>query len=66
MAEIEDKAHTTVCPRWFADAKLGMFIHWGIYSLLEQGEQPLFREFLNLSEYKKLMERFVVERWAAL
>ena len=23
---------------WFQDAKFGMFIHWGVYSLLGQGE----------------------------
>lgn len=71
MTENRDSRHVTVCPRWFAEARLGMFIHWGIYSLLEHGEQPLFREFLNLSEYKKLMTHFKAERydprsWAGL
>ena len=23
---------------WFRDAKLGMFVHWGVYSQLGQGE----------------------------
>ncbi|MFR6332045.1 MAG: alpha-L-fucosidase [Eisenbergiella sp.] len=24
--------------QWFRDAKFGMFIHWGLYSMLEKGE----------------------------
>ncbi|HOQ61852.1 MAG TPA: alpha-L-fucosidase, partial [Vicinamibacterales bacterium] len=45
-------------PQWFRDARLGMFIHWGLYSMLEHGEQSLFREFLNPSEYRKLADRW--------
>ncbi len=55
---------------WFREARLGMFIHWGIYSVLGQGEQPLLREFLNPAEYRTLADRFHAERydpdeWAA-
>jgi alpha-L-fucosidase len=57
-------------PPWFRDARLGMFIHWGLYSMLEHGEQPLFREFLNPSEYRALADRWRPTRydpaeWAA-
>ncbi|MCL4708821.1 alpha-L-fucosidase, partial [bacterium] len=24
--------------RWFQDAKFGLFIHWGVYSVLGEGE----------------------------
>lgn len=56
---------------WFADARFGMFIHWGAYSVLGHGEQPLFRELLNPSEYRLLAHRFLAEdyaprQWAAL
>ncbi len=26
------------CPEWFRDAKFGVYIHWGVYSVAEQGE----------------------------
>ncbi len=26
------------CPQWFRDAKFGIYIHWGVYSVAEQGE----------------------------
>ncbi|QZE15226.1 alpha-L-fucosidase [Halosquirtibacter laminarini] len=26
------------CPEWFRDAKLGIYMHWGVYSVAEQGE----------------------------
>ena len=26
------------CPEWFADAKFGIYLHWGAYSVAERGE----------------------------
>ena len=26
------------CPRWFRDAKFGIYLHWGVYSVAERGE----------------------------
>ncbi len=26
------------CPEWFRDAKFGIYLHWGVYSVVEQGE----------------------------
>jgi len=26
------------CPDWFRDAKFGIYVHWGVYSVAEQGE----------------------------
>ena len=26
------------CPAWFRDAKFGIYLHWGAYSVAEQGE----------------------------
>ncbi len=50
-------AHKPV-PAWFQEARFGLFIHWGIYSVLELGEQVLYREHLPPSEYRKLAGRF--------
>lgn len=44
--------------QWFRDAKFGMFIHWGIYSMLGKGEWVLFNERLDVKEYESLMEDF--------
>jgi alpha-L-fucosidase len=26
------------CPEWFRDAKFGVYVHWGVYSVAERGE----------------------------
>lgn len=26
------------CPQWFQDAKFGIYLHWGVYSVAERGE----------------------------
>jgi len=26
------------CPEWFRDAKFGIYVHWGVYSVPERGE----------------------------
>lgn len=43
---------------WFRDSKFGMFIHWGLYSLLGRGEWVMFNERMNVDEYSKLKENF--------
>ncbi len=43
---------------WFQDAKFGMFIHWGVYSVLGRGEWVMFKEKIPLSEYEKLPAQF--------
>jgi alpha-L-fucosidase len=52
----------------FADAKFGIFIHWGIYSMLGQGEWALESQKLNAYEYKNLAagfypSKFNAEQW---
>lgn len=42
----------------FRKMRFGMFVHRGIYPLLERGEWVMFQEKIPLSEYKPLMERF--------
>ncbi|MCS6919238.1 MAG: alpha-L-fucosidase, partial [Fimbriimonadales bacterium] len=42
----------------FRKMRFGMFIHWGIYSLLERGEWVMYHEKIPLAEYKPLMQRF--------
>jgi len=43
---------------WFQDAKFGMFIHWGIYSLLQDDAWVMNTRRLHLSEYETLAAQF--------
>ncbi|MDR1905046.1 MAG: alpha-L-fucosidase, partial [Treponema sp.] len=40
------------------EMKFGLFIHWGIYSLLERGEWVMYSERIPVAEYEKLAGRF--------
>lgn len=51
--------------QWFRDAKFGMFIHWGLYSMLGNGEWVLFNEKLNISEYAALADEFAAPAFDA-
>jgi alpha-L-fucosidase len=33
-----DSLRNYECPEWFRDAKFGIYLHWGVYSVAEQGE----------------------------
>jgi len=50
---------------WFDEARFGLFIHWGIYSVLGRGEQVLFRERLDAREYARLAQRFKPQHFDA-
>jgi alpha-L-fucosidase len=51
--------------KWFRDAKFGMFIHFGLYSMLGRGEWVMFKERINASEYAKLADKFTLESFDA-
>lgn len=42
----------------FSKARFGMFIHWGIYSLLESGEWVMYARRIPVKEYEKLAPQF--------
>ena len=44
--------------QWFRDAKYGMFLHWGLYSLLGRGEWTMFMDRINASDYARLADKF--------
>lgn len=39
---------------WFQDAKFGMFIHWGVYSVLGDGEWVMNNQRIDRQTYQKL------------
>jgi len=57
--------------REFQDMKFGMFIHWGIYSVLGNGEWIFHERRLKLDEYNRLPaffdpEKFDAKTWVSL
>jgi alpha-L-fucosidase len=43
---------------WFQDAKFGMFIHWGVYSVLGDGEWVMHNRKMTIEAYEQLPARF--------
>lgn len=37
--------------RWFHEARYGMFIHWGVYSVIGRGEWVMNRQRIGVEEY---------------
>ena len=50
---------------WFTNARYGLFIHYGLYSLLERGEWVWNREEIPLEEYNQLAARFTAKDFDA-
>ena len=44
--------------RWFQDAKFGLFIHWGVYSILGDGEWVMNNRKIPITDYEKLPSQF--------
>src|ERR1039458_3730607 len=52
--------------QWYRDAKFGMFIHWGPYSLASiEASWPIMTEGFNETEYRALPQRFNPENFDA-
>ncbi|MDR3622133.1 MAG: alpha-L-fucosidase [Paludisphaera borealis] len=71
-ARADDAAPQTADARtWFENAKFGLFIHWGVYSLLGKGEWVMETDKIPIAEYRKLPPqfnpvKFDAEDWARL
>jgi alpha-L-fucosidase len=58
--------HAELCQRdprgaalaWFKEARFGLFLHYGVYSILGRGEWVQFHERIHVAEYERLMDRF--------
>ena len=44
--------------KWFQEARFGMFIHWGVYSVLGKGEWVMNNDKMPVADYEKLAPRF--------
>ena len=64
----EDRARRM---QWWHQAKFGMFIHWGLYSVWGRHEWAMEQEAIPVSEYEQLAKRFTprpnaARAWARL
>lgn len=51
--------------QYFRDAKFGLFIHYGVYSLMRRGEWVQFDDKIRVKEYAKLLDRFTAKNFDA-
>ncbi len=55
--------------KWWRDTKLGVFVHWGLYSIPAKGEWHMFNDKVAVADYAKLADQFVPrhydpDKWA--
>ena len=51
--------------QWFKDAKYGMFIHYGLYAILEKGEWVQLQDKIPVAEYAELQDQFDAKNFDA-
>src|SRR5258708_6019552 len=66
-----DEADRARRMKWWHEARFGMFIHWGLYSVLGRHEWVMENEGIPVSEYAPLAKRFnpkpnAARAWAKL
>ena len=57
--------------QWWRDAKFGLFMHWGVYSIPGRGEWVQWNEQIPVDQYAKLAnqfhpDHFDADAWAAV
>ncbi|MEA3399624.1 MAG: alpha-L-fucosidase [Armatimonadota bacterium] len=64
-AEIYEDDPRAAALQWFREAKYGLFLHYGLYSLVGRHEWLQFREKIYVEEYARLMDDFRAESFDA-
>src|ERR1700676_905892 len=54
-AEIAERARRM---KWWHEARFGMFIHWGLYSVMGRHEWVMENEGIPVAEYEQLATKF--------
>ncbi len=44
--------------KWFHEARFGIYIHYGLYSITGRGEWTMYSERINPAEYARLADKF--------
>jgi len=70
-APAEDDNERARRMQWWHDARFGMFVHWGLYSVLGRHEWAMEEEGIPVAEYEQLAKRFTptpnaARAWAKL
>lgn len=50
---------------WWQQARLGLFIHWGLYAIPARGEWVQWNEQIPIREYAKLADQFTIKHFDA-
>jgi alpha-L-fucosidase len=50
--------------QWWRGSKFGLFVHFGLYSVLGQGEWAMFNKQMDTSEYGKLKDSFTIAKFS--
>jgi len=58
QATYTPSAENLAARQWFQDAKFGLFVHWGVYSLLADGEWVMNQRRIPVEDYEKLPPLF--------
>ncbi|HKX33379.1 MAG TPA: alpha-L-fucosidase, partial [Blastocatellia bacterium] len=61
----EEEADRARRMKWWHEARFGMFIHWGLYSVAGRHEWVMENEAIPVTEYEQLAKRFVPKPNAA-
>ena len=64
-AQYEPAPENIEARQHFQDSKFGIFLHWGLYSMLATGEWTMTNNNLNYKEYAKLAGGFYPSRFNA-
>lgn len=70
-AQVPPPPERLAARQWFQDAKFGLFIHWGVYSALGQGEWVMQQRKIAVGDYEWLAStfnptKFDARAWVAL
>lgn len=64
QAKAQNKPEKENKMQWFADAKLGIFIHWGIYSVNGISESwAFYNNYINHDNYMKQLDGFTAAKY---
>lgn len=58
IAAYEPAPENLAAREWFQDAKFGLFIHWGVYSVPGDGEWVMNEKKISVSDYEPLAAQF--------
>ncbi len=58
QASYEPTKENLEARQWFQEAKFGMFIHWGLYSILGDGEWVMTNQNIHIKRYELLSDFF--------